>query len=111
MTFSALAVSAAALPAFGGELEPIRVSVPFAFTAGKASLPAGDYTVSENDSHVFMIRGTKGSIILLGTPGSDTDDDRSALSFERTDKGYLLRTVRSSGHAASLVTSGVATER
>src|SRR5882724_9887899 len=97
MAFSAISLSLAALPAFGGELEPLRVTVPFAFTAGKTSLPAGDYTVYENDAHLVMIRGTKGGVLILGTPGSENDTDRSALSFQHTDKGYALKSIQATG--------------
>ena len=77
-----------------------RVTVPFAFTAGKASLPAGDYTVYENDAHLLTIRGLKAAAMILGTPGSEVEEDRNALSFEHTDKGYTLKTVRASGKSA-----------
>jgi hypothetical protein len=109
--FSALGLSLAALPAFGSELETLRVTVPFAFTAGKTSLPAGDYTVYENDSHLLMIRGNKGSVLILGTPGTEAEDEKSALSFQRTDKGYALKAVHSGGRAASLIPAGVHIER
>ena len=101
--FSALSLSLAAVPAFGGELESLHVTVPFAFTAGKTSLPAGEYTVSENDAHLLTIRGEKGSILILGTPGTETEEDKYALSFQHTDKGYALTAVHSAGKAASLV--------
>ncbi len=101
--FSALSLSLAAVPAFGGELETLRVTVPFAFTAGKTNLPAGDYIVSENDAHLLMIRGEKGSVLILGTPGADTEEDKSALSFQHTDKGYALKSVHSAGKAASVI--------
>ncbi len=88
---------------FGGELESLHVTVPFAFTAGKTSLPAGEYTVSENDAHLLTIRGEKGSILILGTPGTEAEEDKYALSFQHTDKGYALTAVHSAGKAASLV--------
>ena len=103
MAFSALSLSLAALPAFGGELETLRVSVPFAFTAGKTNLPAGDYTVYESDAHLLTIRGEKGSVLILGTPGSEAEEDKCALSFQHTDKGYALKAVHSAGKSASLV--------
>jgi len=101
--FSAFSLSLAAVPAFGGELEPLHVTVPFAFTAGKTSLPAGEYTVSENDAHLLTIRGEKGSILILGTPGNEVEEDKYALSFQHTDKGYALTAVHSAGKAASLI--------
>jgi hypothetical protein len=101
MAFSALGVSLAGVPAFAGE--SLRVSVPFAFTAGKTSLPAGDYTVYEDeDNHLLTIRGDKGSILLLGTPG--TTAATTALGFQRTGKGYALTSVHSAGRTASVIT-------
>ena len=96
---STLGLSVAASPVFAGELEPLRVTVPFAFTAGKASFPAGDYTVYENDAHLLTIRGVK-TAMILGTPGADVEDDRNTLSFERTEKGYALKAVRAAGKSA-----------
>ena len=107
---STLGLSMAALPALAGELEPLRVTVPFAFTAGKASFPAGDYTVYENDAHLLTIRGVKATALVLGTPGADSEEDRNVLSFERTDKGYALRAVRTAGKSA-LVPATVHGER
>jgi hypothetical protein len=102
LAFSAIGMSFAALPAMGGEA--LRVNVPFAFTAGKTAMPAGEYTVYENEAHLVLIRGTKSSVMVLGTPGSDSQDDRNVLGFERTSKGgFMLRSVRSAGRASSVL--------
>ena len=90
MAFSALSLSLAAMPAFGGELETLRVTVPFAFTAGKTNLPAGDYTVYESDAHLLTIRGEKGSVLILGTPAG-----RLVLPAVKA-KGTVTRRVSSS---------------
>jgi hypothetical protein len=103
MALGAIGLSLAAIPAFGGELEPLRVTVPFAFTAGKTQLPAGDYTVYENDAHLLTIRGIKCGVLILGTPGTETDSEKSALSFQHTDKGYMLKAVQAAGRAANVV--------
>ena len=108
MAFSALSLSLAALPAFGGEIEPLRVSVPFAFTAGKTTLPAGDYTLSEDESHVLTIRGVKGSVLLLASPSAQAEEEKSAISFHHSEKGYELRVIRSSGREASLLFGSIA---
>ena len=102
VAFFAIATAAAA-PAFCSELEPLRVTVPFAFKAGVTSLPAGDYTVLTGNSHIVMIRGSHGSAILLATAGEGSDSDKSSLSFERSGKGYYLKAIRSVGHPASLL--------
>jgi hypothetical protein len=101
MALFAIGITSAALPAFASE--PFHVTVPFAFRAGATSLPAGDYTVVEESSHVVMLRGTRGSAILLATAGPDTDRDKSALNFARTDKGYFLKAVHSYGRPTSVL--------
>ncbi|HVW86422.1 MAG TPA: hypothetical protein VHB50_17170 [Bryobacteraceae bacterium] len=111
LAFSAISLSLAAVPAFGGELEPLKVTVPFAFTAGKTSLPAGSYTVHESDTHLLMIRGDHGSAIMLGHPGSDPDVEKSAVSFQHTNKGYFLRSVQAAGRAPSVVPVTAGAER
>ena len=103
MAALAIGVTMAAAPAFSSELESMHVSVPFAFTAGTTSLPAGDYTVVEGSSHVVMIRGSRGSAILLAIAGGEAGGDKSALSFERTGKGYYLKSVHSFGRPASVL--------
>jgi hypothetical protein len=103
MAFSAIGMSLAALPAFGGELTPLHVNVPFAFTAGKTAMPAGEYTVSENDSHLITIRGAKSAIMVLASAGTETYGEKSALGFERTSKGFSLRTVRAAGRPSSVL--------
>jgi hypothetical protein len=101
LAFSAIGMSLAALPAIGGE--PLRVNVPFAFTAGKTAMPAGEYTVYENESHLVLIRGTKSSVMVLGSAGSESDG-QNALGFERTSKGgFLLRSIRSAGRPSSIL--------
>ena len=109
MAFFAIGTAAAA-PGFCSELEALRVSVPFAFRAGQTSLPAGDYTVLTGNSHVVMIRGSHGSAILLATAGEDSGAERSALSFQRSDNGYYLKSVRSFGRPASVLPVATRTE-
>jgi hypothetical protein len=101
LAFSAIGMSFAALPAFGGEA--LRVNVPFAFTAGKTVMPAGEYTVSENQSHLVLIRGTKSAVMVLGSAGSESQDDKNSLGFLRTSKGgFLLRSVHANGQSSSV---------
>jgi hypothetical protein len=112
LAFSAIGVSlGAAIPAFCSDADPIHVSVPFAFTAGKTNLPAGDYTVYEENTHVIMLKGDHGSAILIAAPGSE-ENDKAGLSFQHTDKGYFLKAVHSFGRPSSLLpVTGPALER
>ncbi len=103
LAFGAIGLSLAALPAFAAETETLHVNVPFAFTAGKTALPAGEYTVSENNAHLLMIRGSKASVLILGTPGTETQDEKNALGFERTAKGIQLRSIHAAGRTSSVI--------
>jgi hypothetical protein len=103
LAFSAIGMSLAAMPAFGGDFTPLHVTVPFAFTAGKTAMPAGEYTVSETDTHVVTIRGAKSAVMVLAAPGAESDNETNALGFERTGKGFSLRAVRAAGRPASVL--------
>jgi hypothetical protein len=102
LAFSAIGMSFAALPAIAGE--PLHVNVPFAFTAGKTSMPAGEYTVYENEAHLVLIRGAKSSVMVLGTPGSDSQGGGNSLGFERTSNGgFSLRSIHAVGQPSSVL--------
>ncbi len=111
LAFSTIGFSTSALPAIASELEPLRVTVPFAFTAGHTNLPAGDYVVSESGAHTIFIRGQRGSAIILGSAGDDTEGDKSALSFERTEKGMYLKAIHSMGRPSSVLRLATYTDR
>lgn len=98
-TLSIMALSAAALPAPAAEIETLRVTVPFAFTAGTAILPAGEYMVSQQlDSRILTIGGKGGTAILVTTPHQPASfTQASNLIFERTSKGNALTEVQMSG--------------
>jgi hypothetical protein len=101
LAFSAIGMSFAALPAIAGET--LHVTVPFAFTAGKTAMPAGEYTVYENEAHMVLIRGAKASVMVLGTPGTESQDDKNSLGFQRTRAGFTLRSVHAFGQPTSLL--------
>jgi hypothetical protein len=101
-TFIALAVSAlgiAALPAFAGDADSFRVTIPFTFTAGSATLPAGDYVVSQQPGGVLCIGGRKGGAIVVATPQGllGNPSGTSNLKFEQTSKGATLFEIEMAG--------------
>ena len=105
IALSAVVLFAAALPMAAAEIETLRVTVPFAFTAGTATLPAGDYVVSQqSDPHVLTIAGKGGDAMVVVWPGGSTSSVKTAtLTFERTSKGNMLTGVNMSGSASDLV--------
>jgi hypothetical protein len=105
IAFVGLALSAAALPSMAAETE-FRVTVPFAFTAGKASLPAGDYVVSQSENHILTIVGKGGgAMVIAWSAGSAGTSAASALTFERTSRGNALTEVSLFGSATDLTRS------
>lgn len=77
----------------------IEVHVPFAFAAGKATLPAGDYIVRRERTNVLLIQNKEShEASLLITLPTDTQQTRrhTALVFNRYSNGnYFLAQVRS----------------
>jgi hypothetical protein len=65
-----LAAVVSVTPAFGEDLGQVKVTIPFAFRAGSVSMPAGDYTViEENAGGLFLIEGRSGSAMFVTAPG------------------------------------------
>jgi len=110
LAFTTITVFGAAVPAFAADSEPIHVSVPFAFKAGKTTLPAGDYTVYSDDSRIIMIKGAHGSAILLGSAGADVPTDKAGVSFEKDANGYCLKSIYSLGKGTAAILSTTSTE-
>jgi hypothetical protein len=107
IVYSIAALSALALPAAAAEIETIRMTVPFAFTAGTVAFSAGDYVVSQSENHIVTIVGKGGDAILVATPvatpaSSASGSATCTLTFERTDKGNMLTGVRMPGSASEL---------
>jgi hypothetical protein len=76
------------------------VNVPFAFTAGTASLPRGEYRLSTLPGHLdaVMIRSLQHGVILLSQPAGSTGKDNTArLVFDRYADQYFLREIRLQG--------------
>jgi hypothetical protein len=78
--------------------EPLRVNVPFAFTAGKAALPAGEYRIQKptGDSPALLIQRTDGSaaaIVISFAASPNADQVESKLVFHRYGDHYFLSQV------------------
>lgn len=96
---------AASCIAAAAEIETLHVTVPFAFTAGTATLPAGEYVISQQtDGRILTIGGKKGGAILVTMPEGDSRDAlASNLKFARTSKGNTLLEVSMSGKPALIL--------
>jgi hypothetical protein len=82
--------------------EPMLVNIPFAFVAGNATLPAGEYRVQKMDenSAVVLIRcsGPSASAMVLSNAAQAKETQtQSKLVFHRYGNRYFLSQVWSAG--------------
>lgn len=82
--------------------EPVQAKIPFAFTAGDATLPAGEYRVEKvnSASPALLIRCTEGSpaIMVVTSPATvKAPQQKSKLIFHRYGNRYYLAQVWSAG--------------
>ena len=94
---SIAAVSALSIGFAFAQVGSLNVSIPFAFTAGKAVLPAGDYTIEPRfGSPVVFIRNLQNreTIAILAQPnyGSYKDTGSKVVFRVHGDKHYLAST-------------------
>ena len=72
----------------------VEVNIPFAFSAGKATLQPGIYTIKRMSGNLVTLRSEDGkSKVILNAPVTDTSSDPSAverLVFERNGEHYAL---------------------
>ena len=75
----------------------LQAEIPFAFTVGSSTLPAGSYTVRSANSQgeVLMIsnRGQRKSIATLSHEVTDSDNNKACLVFHRYGDQYFLAQV------------------
>ncbi len=85
--------------------EPMLVNIPFAFTAGEAALPAGEYRVQKMDGNgaVLLIRCSDPTaaafVMTIGTQGKE-QQERSKLVFNRYKDHYFLSQVWNAGYSS-----------
>ncbi len=74
--------------------EPMLVNIPFAFVAGNASLPAGEYRVQklEGNSAVVLIRCSDASasaMVITNAAQANERQSGSKLVFNRCNRYFL----------------------
>lgn len=79
----------------------LTVAIPFAFTAGKATLPAGDYTVySTSTTGQMLLRSSNGEdavLIMTRSIRRGQPADTANLEFRRYGGQYFLAQVWTKG--------------
>ena len=76
--------------------ERLKSTIPFAFTAGKATMPAGAYSVSRPDGTQSLIQIQSGTgVVLVLSPWREAANGNrdTRLVFNRYGDQYFLRAV------------------
>jgi hypothetical protein len=92
----------------------LSARIPFEFTAGKATLGPGAYTVTQPASspNVILVRGlTQGVFLLAGRTEDRDSNERARLVFHRYGKRHFLRRVSFGGGGAGFSMPETAEER
>ena len=83
--------------------EPVLVNIPFAFAAGDATLPAGEYRVQpRHASPALLIQRTDGSaatFVISMAVASNQPQVQTKLVFHRYGKRYFLAQVWRAGES------------
>jgi len=77
-------------------LHLVKASIPFAFTVGKKTFPAGEYTLLRPEQHLLTLRDAGGRTvaqILTQAVDSRNEAEIPKLRFELVDGQYKLAEV------------------
>jgi len=88
------------LTAAGYSEQILKADVPFDFTVGKKSFPAGEYTVSRTSPQILSLRSTDGGVlaVFLTEPLISRNSKANAkLRFETIGGQYALTEVWAEG--------------
>ncbi len=108
---------ASAAQAQTSSTQRVIAKIPFAFTVGKASLPAGRYTFTvvnpASDRKVLLIRSADGraSAMILTSSVDGMLTENAKLVFECYDDRYFFTQAQMAGEATSFVALRSKSER
>ena len=102
-----LAVATSIAPAFAEDVSQVKVTIPFAFRAGTVNLPAGEYTIiEENSEGLFLIESRSASAMFVTAPGKAQPiniEARPELTFQRTGQASVLTEIRMADETSHLL--------
>jgi hypothetical protein len=117
MSVALVTLSANAAKAQTNGPERVVAKIPFAFTVGKTSLPAGKYTFSvvnpASDRKVLQIRSVDGhaSAMVLTNSVKGIVTENAKLVFERYDDQYFFTQAQMAGEETSFAALWSKSER
>jgi len=89
--------------------ETVAIHVPFAFTVGVKTMPAGEYTLDSALPGVLLVRGAAGTSVVMVAVSSDSVANKPSANFDRQDgKSALARVTLSTGETLVPVTHDAA---
>ena len=94
--YAAAAFVISAIPGFAQVNGHVSVKVPFEFTAGTSTLPAGDYNFQEEQNGIVLISSTQQhrSVMVLTNPDVAWRlNSQSGVKFDKLDGQYTLSEV------------------
>lgn len=111
-------VSVAMVNAQGQAPSKVGVDIPFEFSAGKTTLPAGVYRIKRMSGELVSLRSEDGkSVVILHAPVTHTSSDPNAIErlvFSKQGEEYLLSQIwltADSGRQVWMDRNGVKSER
>ena len=86
----------------------VEVTIPFEFTAGKATLQAGVYSIRKTSANLLVLRNSEGESVILNAPLSvESKDKGERLVFNRYGDEFVLTQVWLTGETGrQLMPSG-----
>jgi hypothetical protein len=102
LSLTLVMLAAFLLPAVSAQAQMLKATIPFDFSVGQATLPAGDYVVSKpgNSQNVLVIRAENGggnAFAMTGSVTSASTNDNGKLVFNRYGSQYFLSQVWAAG--------------
>ena len=88
--------------------QKVIATIPFSFNVGKATLPAGKYTITvvnpASDRKVLQMRSLDGhsTAMVLTRTGSVRASENAKLTFERDGERYVFAQAQLAGETTSL---------
>lgn len=105
---AAIVITAGALATHTAAAETLKV--PFSFTVGGQSMPAGVYSVSKDGFHNLVILksidASKSFTALLAPGDPAPNDTRIALKFDQSGNGHILKSIQYGAETTSSLERG-----
>lgn len=97
-----MALLLGSVSSYAQEIRPLmKTSIPFGFTVGNQSFPAGDYTISSVGSqHLILLQSTNGAHVTFAGTNAKYVREPSAYSkvvFQHSGTAYFLSEIWKQG--------------